>query len=162
MNCSKIIRLYSTYACTVLVGKAQKYFLYDFMKMYAAWKGLSFYLIIFLRSFKFASSFHTYHSSKIRSSYFWYDNNHYFIIIFQFIKPSVSNAFVSIIETSSWLNWSYRFGDSTWSTSFISSASSRMSLRASSTSFVRRRSGVCAISGGSNTQNMSNSGIYQQ
>ena len=123
---------------------------------------ISFYLIIFLRSFKFASSFHTYHSSKIRSSYFWYDNNHYFIIIFQFIKPSVSNAFVSIIETSSWLNWSYRFGDSTWSTSFISSASSRMSLRASSTSFVRRRSGVCAISGGSDTQNMSNSGIYQQ
>ena len=100
--------------------------------------------------------------SKIRSSCFWYDNNHYFIIIFQFIKPSDSNPFVSIIETSSWLNWSYRFGDSTWSTSFISSASSRMSLRASSTSFVRRRSGVCAISGGSNTQNMSNSGIYQQ
>ena len=112
-------------------------------------------MIIFLRSFKFTSSLHTYHSSKIRNSYFWSDNNHYFIIIFQFIKPSVSNAFVSIIiETSSWLNWSYRFGDSTWSTSFISSASSRMSLRASSTSFVRRRSGVCAISGGWDTQNM--------
>ena len=157
MNCSKIIRLYSKYACTVLVGKAQKYFLYDFMKMYAAWKGFKLLFDNFSQIIQIC-----FFLSKIRSSCFWYDNNHYFIIIFQFIKPSVSNAFVSIIETSSWLNWSYRFGDSTWSTSFISSASSRMSLRASSTSFVRRRSGVCAISGGSDTQNMSNSGIYQQ